>query len=235
MRRRKRNKKHLIFLVFFFILFLIFIIFRKFEEVKEIHCVSDGSLCDLLIEELKPFLGKSFHGFEKVLKEYTKDNYLISEYSYEYVFPNKLLVRIVERKAEFILENDNQQNRVFVSLDGFVFEKGEADLPKIITDKKIPKAGEKIDEETIFALHLIRPLSKDYRIKKSELRNDSLTILFENGIKAIFPLSGDKEFLLGSFVLIYQELYKDKNSSKIDIGSFDTIDLRYKNPILRQS
>jgi hypothetical protein len=56
----------------------------------------------------------------------------------------------------------------------------------------------------------------------------------KDGNKAIFPLEGDRDVLVGAFRLIYSQLNQDAQTSKIEgVKTPFTIDLRYKNPVIR--
>jgi hypothetical protein len=70
-------------------------------------------------------------------------------------------------------------------------------------------------------------------IEVSKIENSYLMTNLKDGYKIIFPLDGDRDFLLGATVLILNELNKDEMSSKIKVGELRTVDLRFKNPVLK--
>jgi len=67
-----------------------------------------------------------------------------------------------------------------------------------------------------------------YSVDKGATTGDGFFIDNIRSKKVIFPLNGDKDLLLGSMNLIFSRLPSLKEASTIE-----TIDLRYKNPVLR--
>ena len=73
-----------------------------------------------------------------------------------------------------------------------------------------------------------------YQINIGEIINDSLVIELDSGTKVLFPLEGDKQILLGALRLIDSKVTTEgEELSGVDGQVVETIDLRYKNPVLR--
>jgi hypothetical protein len=108
-----------------------------------------------------------------------------------------------------------------------------SDLPNIAGLKDRNK-GEKVSGSDLLALKLIYDSFYYYKIKNGIIENDSLVIEVPDKIRVIFPLVGDEEVLMGSFGIIYNEYLKGENSKLYGAGrNIDTIDLRYKNPVIK--
>ena len=66
------------------------------------------------------------------------------------------------------------------------------------------------------------------------VKNNQLIFIFADGKKVIFPLKGDREVLMGTLLVILNQLNSEGRGTKIeDINNFKVIDLRYNNPVIK--
>lgn len=191
--------------------------------IKKINCSNQYGPCDQnLVFFLEAVLGKNLAEAKKILKLKLSDGLLIKDYSFRYRIPNTLEVYCLTKKPKTTLWNEQNKQGVILDEQGLVLAKvDETNLPKLISTGNLPNPGEKINQKTLFALDLVSDLYYFYQIKEGFLFSDYLEITFSDNKKALFPLSGDRQLLLGSLKLVLE-------ADKVSL-----IDLRFKNPILR--
>jgi len=102
-------------------------------------------------------------------------------------------------------------------------------------NKEFVPVGEYVDPDTLFALSVVYLLSPSYDIEKSYYEGNELIVELKNKIKVLFPVPSDRDYLLGSFFLVYNELIKQYQNSTIEKNGMTTIDLRFKNPVIRDN
>ncbi len=160
---------------------------------------------------------------EKLLQNFKNEDIIVNK-----VLPSALLVFIEKRRGYIGITKIGLQGIFISSKDGTIlsFEKKTA-LPtlELAQDSQNPSVGLKIDDKTLYAGRILLLVSKIENIKKSNLEKDKITIDLEN-TQVIFPHSGDPQVLSGSLQLI---LTQSKMNKKIPTS----IDLRYKNPVLK--
>ncbi len=98
-------------------------------------------------------------------------------------------------------------------------------ITRLITSENFPNVGEKVTEETLFALELLYDMFSFYQVQTGKIDKSSLVIELSRGPKVIFPLEGSHQVLLGSLRLVLSKLNSDSQVS--------TIDLRFKNPVIK--
>ncbi len=157
----------------------------------------------------------------------------VSEYSVKFIFPSKFEIVVVHDKQSFAIWNKDLNLYALVNNSGDVLSLvDETNLPSMSTSQKLPAVGEFVGQETLFALDVVGRLNT--YIKYAELRDNDLQVRTNDEFKVIFPLVGDKEILLGSFILIMSRLQEGGEELRIEnIGEVSEIDLRFKNPVLR--
>jgi hypothetical protein len=69
-------------------------------------------------------------------------------------------------------------------------------------------------------------------VKEASLDAKEFVIRLQDGYKVILPVSGDKEILVGSLILVIDSLKDSDFRSENDIN-VQIIDLRFKNPVLK--
>jgi len=65
------------------------------------------------------------------------------------------------------------------------------------------------------------------------MEGEKLVIEVDGGPTVIFPVEGDRDLLLGSFVLITNELKKSGSETSFPDVSKKVVDLRFKNPVIK--
>lgn len=220
-------------LLFILLAVLPLLLFERLIIVKKIECLSQYGRCDEAVNRnLAVGLGKSFSEMKFTLKSVLSTDSLVDSYTYRFKLPDIVRVDIIFRKGQFAMQKKDAVEFAVVDKNGFVLAKvKQTNLPLIIVTEDLPKIREKVKEDRLFALDLIYRIYYFYQVRTAEVVSDSLFFDLPSGIKVIFPLSGDKDVLLGSLRFILFRLNQTGEDSKI--GKIQVIDLRYKNPIIR--
>ena len=221
-------------LMFLAIPFFVFFTIRNFKVAK-IICVSQyGECIPGVREKLESFGECSYSACKRSIKAILASEPNINRYSYQLKNPTTIEVLVEERRPVFSLKGTNQKWSALVDENGLVLEITESsELPSLTIDGPLPNPGQNVSVEILSGLELVMGVGKLHDIEVSKIENLYLRVYLKNGYKIIFPLGGDRDFLLGATVLILNELNKDEMSSKIEVGQLKTIDLRFKNPVLK--
>lgn len=217
---------------------LLIVFLPNLIKIKKLVCVNQYGECDS--KTYDKLAGVNELGMKAARKEIDKifaNDYLVKDYSVVFKLPSALSVNILLRKPKYALESVSDQKIVLVDSEGRVL--GEADsggLPKVKVEGNLPPAGQKIKDEYLFSLEIISSIYSLFDIKETTVDGNGLWVSMKDGINVVFPLAGDKKVLVGSLILIDNELKKSIASSKIDLSQNDsvTIDLRFDNPVIRQ-
>jgi cell division septal protein FtsQ len=217
------------------ILGLIFIVPRTLK-IKNIICKNDSGDCSQrLIDEISGAKDLSLVNSQKFLGDLLAKDIYIKNFRIHFTLPANLLVTVSERKALIALQNKSDSQIAEVSNEGFVLNIVDATkLRKVIISFQLPPIGTQLDTKINFALNLVERLSDSYKIGSSQILENYLDVELDRGISVLFPLEGDSNLLLGSFVVIYGQLNNNPASSKIDISNIKYIDLRFDKPVLRE-
>jgi|SRR3989344_5780033 len=204
-------------------------------KVSDIECHSQYGKCNQEIEnKIDQLKGKQIMFSKRNISMYLSNNTLVQEYSLQLKFPTKLELNIIEKKTNYALKNSETDYYMNVSEDGYIIGKtNETSLPILYALDPLPEINQKVDDKTLSALKISKVLYQNYPVEKAEKVGDNLNIKLEGKIDVLFPLDKDPDYILGAFVLIFNELNKEDNDIKIGLGSNLTLDLRYKNPVLR--
>lgn len=216
------------------VLFGIVGIVPKLIPIRDISCSSQFGDCNNnLIGRINSIELNNYFDVKKKLREILNTSSDVNEYSIRFVFPSKFKVDVIYDEKKFAIQNKSLDSYAILSSDGEVLAiLPETNLPSIETEMVLPGVGEKVDAKTLFALNIVERLNA-YRII-AEMDDTQLLVTTDSGVRVIFPLVGDKDVLLGTFVLIMSRLQEMKEESRIEnIESIEEIDLRFKNPVLR--
>jgi len=229
MKLRKRFKIFLSILVLNLVIFLLF----SFIKISRVRCFSQYGECNEdLVKKLAEIQGKPYLITKKRIKEVLAKEVTVRKYTYRYQLPFEFKVEVIESRPKCALLKDNSNNFYLISGEGVIlFKRESSNLPTLSVDKKLSSVGEKVDREILFACEVVHQLSKDYKYSIARVEKDKLIVELIGGPNVIFPLEGDKDFLLGAFVLIIDELRNGKIDSKIEKPTI--VDLRFKNPVLK--
>ena len=204
-------------------------------RVEKIVCESQYGFCNAEISKyLKSFEGKKYINSKKEIKKYLSDQLIVKERSFQYKFPNTLLINLIERKSICAIKT-NENKYYLVSEDGIVVGISDStSLPFMITAGQDLNIGNVIDKDHVFSLKVLKYLDFLYGIKKGLLINAGSEYQIDGGPKVIFPNEGNLHTLIGSLRLIIQNVTQKswEYSLEKDYNQI-TIDLRYKNPIIR--
>lgn len=207
----------------------------KFISIGHISCTSQFGYCNnAIVEEIKRNEGAKYSNAKVNISRLLKSNIRLKSYSIQYKIPNYLEISIIERKpTSALLAGDNLY--YLIDSDGYVMESVvQTSLPYIQDASQTPSIGSKIGDNVIFSTNILNYLLALYSVNKGSLYADRIEFIVPNGPVVIFPLNGDKEVLVGSLRLILENIsQKTKDFNLEKAYNQITIDLRYKNPVLR--
>lgn len=216
------------------VILLVYVVINT--SFTNITCKSQYGECSALIaERLKEIGNCNYFECKKDIDIVLSDAWIVDKYTQQIKLPLKIEVNIVERKPAYSLKTITGDVIVQTDSNGMVLNyKDSTNLPCLTIEDELPKLGEKVPDETLFALQLIYGTSKIQGVKSAYLADNVLTVDITEGKKVLFPLSGNRDFILGALTLILNELKKDGLGTRIEgVDRISAIDLRYKNPILR--
>ncbi len=218
--------KKILGIIILLILFLgiIFFVLKNFK-IQKISCESQYSTCSknlqlsiFNLQTKKQNIIQTRSDLDKLLKQ---DNSILS-YSINFILPDSFKVNVIERKAIVAYATKTQGFDLVDSEGNILTQVSATNLPKIITSINLDH------DQIVFISNLMNRLNVLYKVNSGKVTTDGLFIDNIYGKKVIFPLVGDQDVLLGSLILIISRLPSVKEASTIN-----TIDLRYKNPVLR--
>lgn len=231
----KKIEKILFFLILVLVVAFYFLL-PRFIIIKNISCISQYGPClEDIVKRLESNQGKKLFQVKKELKSYLKNEPEVKDYSLQFKIPDKIVVNIIERKAEFAVKSLDKNVFVLVDLDGNAIAiREESPLPFIEVAGVTPNVGEKVDSTIFSGLTLIKSIYSQYQVLSGKMENGYLYTNFSDGISVIFPLDKEKDVLMGSLKLIFNRLNRSLPESRIIEGKRVTvIDLRFTNPVLR--
>lgn len=205
-----------------------------FITIKRIECVSQFGTCNKIIDsKFDSLVGEKYLKAVSKLKNIVGEEALIEKYSFQYT-PNGVRIDIIERQARFALAKSDSELKALVDSSGLVLGFTEStQLPTVVNDNFQLSEG-KVTNKVLFALEVMHLVNLSYAVTIGKIDDgSSLSIELPKAIKVIFPLEGDIEVLIGSMILIYNDL-TNQFGSKLNTHAqiIDTIDLRFKNPVL---
>jgi hypothetical protein len=231
----KKHKKKIAILLAVLGIILIVIVVRNIK-INEIKCFNQFGECnDRQTSELDKFRGSGYFTVKKKVNNYLSNEISINSYNIQYQFPDVLQINLIELVPSFGLSRSDLELTAMVDKSGKVLSlEKSTNAPVIQITGDLPQIGNLVSQEQLFALNFVYDVVSTAKIKNARILEHSLEIEYEDGIKVLAPLSGDREVIIGSLLLIKSQLNSVSEESKIDTGnSFHEIDLRYKNPILR--
>lgn len=238
-----RLKTALLFLGAAFFFGLPIYLLPKKIIINNFTCESQFGPCDPKKEEqIRQNTGKNLADAKKSIGELLKSEPLVSDFETHYKVPDKLEVNILLRKPYFGITFNNSEAIALVDTEGYVVAyKDETTLPILEANDAPPQVGEKVSDRKLFALELLGDMYTYYQIKNGHEQEDSVKFAIEGGKDVIFPLEGDRQLLIASLAVILTRLNADDSSTRIENGEGlkatclqgCTIDLRFKNPVIR--
>jgi len=213
--------------------FLIYGLIARFT-LEEIECYNQNVKCDpTILESLVTLKGKSLLRSYLNAKDILSKNPSVESFLIKYRPFRKIEVYVSQKRPVVLYASKVRDFNALVDKDGVVIGFADIpDLPRVLVEKSMPSVGEKVDDKDLFAIRLLLEMERIFGVKSGELRQDGVFFSMADGKKAIFPVSGDKDVLIGSLMLIYADLTSSNPS--IDVAkNISIIDLRFKNPVLR--
>jgi hypothetical protein len=218
-------------------------LFPRKIVINSFSCESQFGHCDeKILEKIEKQSGSSLKDAKKNISDMLKNESLVEDFSLYYKIPNKLDVHYLLRKPEYGITFNNSESVALIDKDNYVvaFTK-ETSLPILESISAPPQVGERIDTQKSFALKLVKDMYEYYQVKKGQELLDGIKFDLEDKKNVIFPKSGDREILIASLTVILTRLNADDSSTRIEnveglkstCQGGCTIDLRYKNPVIR--
>ncbi len=200
----------------------IYFVFQK-AKVQKITCESQLGKCNpRLLAKIESVKKENIFVTRISLNNLLKDEKSILGYTIEFRLPLNLIIHVIERQPviAFLLNNGKY---ALVDQEGVITEEVMAtNLPKIVSINLN-------QSELQFASDLISSLYKFFKpVGGIKITADGIEVDNIVGKRVIFPLTGDRDILLGSLNLIISRLPSVKEASTIGV-----IDLRFKNPVLK--
>lgn len=223
------NLKSKLVLGFFILLVtLSIILIPKILKVGNVSCVSQFGPCNqALTEKLKTLEGKPIGKAPSEISDVLTKEVLVKDFSIQFKLPNRLSVSLIERKPKFALKI-LQGVLALVDEEGYIVAIEQmSNLPLVTIPGSIGNVGEKVTSENLFVLSLIDDLFTFYQVKDGEVEDGKFKVTLNDGIRVIFPLTGDREVLISALSLVL------KRFEGLDAKPSE-IDLRYKNPVIRE-
>jgi len=219
----RRIKRVLVVLVLILIVLGLFNIDR-FVPINEVSCTSQFGPCNEEVkQEIETVRGKSLRDSKKRLKEMLSGLDRIGEFGFKYVFPTKMEVNINEIKPEVAVKNDNEDNYKLINSKGkLVGDVSETLLPLIEVNRDLNEA------EYEYSAQILLSLNDLYGIRTIRVIDNYLRAELPSGYEVLMSMDGDIDVLLGSLRLILFQLNEKPQEFRIN-----TIDLRYKNPVIK--
>ncbi|MEK7111993.1 MAG: hypothetical protein AAB875_01570 [Patescibacteria group bacterium] len=213
---------------------LIIFLAPRFVRINSISCKSQFGPCTSLESKLTLLTGKKLYDVKKEVRTVLGAEDSISDFSIRFKVPDKFEVLVIEKKPKFALKDLNSDVFALVDKEGFVLSiVSQSTLPQVLISDRAPNVGEEISQEYFFALNIIYNIFASYQARQGIIENNSLLVNLPQGVKVIFPLSGDKDVLLGALRLIMERLNESNKDSRINEVAVRQIDLRFKNPVLK--
>ena len=231
--------------IFYFVVLVAFIATAvyfapNFITISQIICKSQFGPCNpLLVSRLDKLRGEKLRVSKTEIKNILTSEILVLDSLIQFKLPNILEVTMVERKPLVSLTKKGASAYAQVDKTGLVIRIDDSSShPKLITAGRIPNVGEKVDNKNLFALDILYRVFAFYQVQQGILEENYMEIMMKNGLKVIFPLQGDGEILISSLQLILARLNKGEEGIRISeyekiLSNPNTIDLRYKNPVVR--
>ena len=208
----------------------------KVIKISRIDCATQFGPCsEDIANKLSAIEGKDLPQTKSEVDNYLENLSFVSKHNTRFLLLSTLKVDLLVKKAQYSIHNEYGQ-LALVDKDGYVLSYNEASLlPSLETSTPPPSVGDKVDDKELFSLKLLGYLNRMYGVDKGQFQRESLLVKLNPGPRVIFPVGGDEKVLVGGLVLIMNQLNNTAVDSKmkIDCGANCTVDLRFKNPVIK--
>lgn len=221
-------------LVAFSLILLFLLILPYLVTVKDVRCNSQfGSCSPHIVSGTDELVGVTYKNLEKQIALNDVLQSEVDAFTYYFIPPSQLVVNVIEKKGAIAVRSEAEEEFHIVSLDQtFISTAENTQLPKLYID-----SSDYIDHPDFgFCIELLSSLSQYYSVNEAIWTNNSFLIVYNESTEIVFPTQGDIDVLLGSLEVMLFRLNSALQNSKISNVSADkihTIDLRYKNPIIK--
>lgn len=204
-------------------------------KITNVTCQSQWGECDpILATDLSKYAGSSFNDVGSGVKKYLTSSALVEKFTISYSYPSTLRVNLTQKRGIYGVAGSEKGLVALVDTNGYAVGSAQStNLPMLIVDRKTPRVGEKMDEETFFGLKLLNDMNYLFQIKTGSLTKDAIEFKLSDGKIVLFPKAGDIKLLIPALQLIIGELNSIQQQSKMNGKVITVIDLRFSNPVLR--
>ncbi len=205
-------------------------------KITKVECGSQFGPCsDFISGSLEKYQQTSLRAGKKEISNFLSKETQIENFSLRFKLPSTIVVSVLEKKARFAIAD--KEKGVFATIDeggSILAIFPETNLPYVELSSKDLNVGEKISAKELTALNLQERVYSAYQVKGGQLISDYLLVNLNDGYTVLFPLGRDPEETMGALTLILSSLKGGAEASRIGEGvSLKTIDLRFKNPVLK--
>src|SRR3989344_613436 len=204
--------------IFLIISFAIFYLLPRMVKISAINCYSQFGTCsDKYQKDINLIEKKNYIYTRNSLNKVLSSDKAITQYSIRYKFPAALEIFLIEDKAKYAIKFINNEKIMNVSKSGILLSQVQnTSLPLLEVKSDLPGSGAKVRNEDLKALEILYTLAKLYKVHKAMNVDDNLDILLDNDLRIILPLTKDSKLMVGSVVLIKDEITKiEEENSKL--------------------
>lgn len=220
-----KKLKNIFFGVFVVFVFLLLVNISRVIPINSITCQSQYGPCSVYVgEAIRAVRLTNLHDVSENIKKALESELLVSKFSVRFNLPGNLRVYVVERKPVAAFTNPDLSEFNLLDEDGVVIGRTtKTNLPVIIVN-----GGQDV-EKIAFASRIMTQMFTTHGVKLGKIENESLQLQVSDGISVIFPLEGEIDVLIPSLEVILSRLNTQGQNLRIE-----SIDLRYKNPVLNE-
>lgn len=212
------------------------LVLPRYLKINTVNCRSQYGHCgNTVSEDLNSVKKESLFKTKRNIIRTLKAEFLVKDFQVYFKIPGTLDVDVIEKKPKYVIVSTQDNKKVLVDKDGFVLAGTDReDLPGITTTSSLPGKGAAVSRQELFAMNVMYDIYSLYQVKTGKIENDSLVIELPDDLRVIFPVDGDRQELVGEFMLLYNEIERKHGQNTPDTEKkISEIDLRFKNPILR--
>lgn len=206
----------------------------KSIKINNVVCITQYGLCDEnLLNELNLVKGRDLKNSKSYVENILKSDVAINDYLVQFKIPSTLDVEINLKKPKFAFFDLSNNKYYLLDKNGLIVDVVDyTNLPVVKINSLNLEIGQELSNKNKFALDILSYLNYLYSIDEGIIEKESLKVRSNEGVNIIFPLEGDIEFLIGGLRLIFSRL--NQSSEGIRMNDIREIDLRFKNPVMRQ-
>lgn len=227
-------RSYLLILLFFFVLILLPLFLFKFGKVECFNVV--GPSCSPEVSSMiYSFVGKSFFDVYAGVSDLSSLP-LVSNYDVVF-FPLKKRIEFRVEEKKILLGVEVPDGSFFlVGEDGSLIKKTSQppNTALVKVESFNYRVSDKVPDDLFSSFQMVSYLYNFYNLEKGVIFSDRIEIYIKNGPILILPREKDHEVVLGRARFLLDSLLADPQRFKLDKSvTYITIDLRYKNPVLK--